>query len=309
MTQGSGYDTGYLLVGRILWLANPLFYALSGYLFFHHGKVHDYPSKLRRRFHTYLIPYLAWNTIYLLFFLLATWSFPALMGEQGIRWNEITPGFLWKVYVCYYGEGLESTPLDGPLWFLRNLILITVLSPLLRYLLSLHRLSLLPLLCIPFLPIGTEAITTLTYYGLGAYIALWNIDFIDISRRFSLPCTILFIFLSVWLVLGNPPLRIGLDTLSVLCGMVMLTSFCSCVQFRFSTFYQTLFFIYASHGIIARLLTKVAASWLLAHSISPAWYGLIHVGNLFVTLAITYSLSCAVRRLAPRTSPWLGLQR
>lgn len=68
--EDSVYARGYDIMGNLLWLCNPLFFAISGYLFFYSvdfsGKV--YAGKMKRRLHSLLVPYFLWNTIYLLLF-------------------------------------------------------------------------------------------------------------------------------------------------------------------------------------------------------------------------------------------------
>ena len=80
--EDSVYARGYDIMGNLLWLCNPLFFAISGYLFFYSvdfsGKV--YAGKMKRRLHSLLVPYFLWNTIYLLLFSAVYQFAPSAIG-------------------------------------------------------------------------------------------------------------------------------------------------------------------------------------------------------------------------------------
>ena len=109
----------------ILSLCVPLFFFMSGYLFFRSGpqlSATGYAHKLAGRARSLLIPYMAWNTIGLL--LLALKKLPALAPAfpQYESFTFSIPQILTG-YVDLAGSGY---PYDFVLWFLRNLILIVI---------------------------------------------------------------------------------------------------------------------------------------------------------------------------------------
>lgn len=84
--------------------AVPVFFAISAWLLFQRGAHTGYTHMLRRKATTLLLPYIVWNTLCYVFvrhtpFLLAFWD---------------------------TGGGY---PADPPLWFLRDLITLTIASP------------------------------------------------------------------------------------------------------------------------------------------------------------------------------------
>ena len=94
--------------------AVPLFFIISGFLFFRNIKsIDDARLKLRKRVYTLLIPYLIWNLIYYMIHLL-------LKPGSGISINEIIDAaFTYKYNPAF--------------WFMYQLILLSILSPIMYY--------------------------------------------------------------------------------------------------------------------------------------------------------------------------------
>ena len=122
-------------------LAVPLFFAMSGYLFFHGTDRFTwevYAEKLKRRLKTLLIPYLVWNAVALLVFWLK-----ARLGHAPMQWplsldlwwgcREMVPE---SVNAWGFSVGAMRGPLLLPMWFVRDLMLLALLSPLLHWLLK-----------------------------------------------------------------------------------------------------------------------------------------------------------------------------
>ncbi len=115
-------------------LAVPCFFFISGYLFF--NKLQDWSwgewtRKIKSRGRTLLVPYLLWNLI--AFF--AYWGFARLQGD-GISLQEhfLNNGGL-RLFWGTNGDiplGVRSAPCDPPLWFIRDLMLFTLLTPLIH---------------------------------------------------------------------------------------------------------------------------------------------------------------------------------
>ena len=170
----TGVET-YSLVGITFSLvltqvAVPLFFFISGYLFYRgltNWSWEIYFDKLKRRIRTLIIPYFVWNTIQaiiiigILFFAYILFNKPVgrisdwfqnVGGFWGIYWaNDATATikeniFGWISYKTY--------PLLVPMWFIRDLMLVVVLSPILWYFLK-KTLSLFLVLTAFFWIIGT----------------------------------------------------------------------------------------------------------------------------------------------------------
>ena len=125
--------------------AVPLFYIISGYLFFRGGLFDTdvYRHKLRTRASTLLVPYLLWNVVAVLVQLshrlpFLSYVFPSahLMEVQ------LTPLRLFLTFFDnYWNKGILVTPendgmvselphpADGPLWYVRDLMVMVLLAP------------------------------------------------------------------------------------------------------------------------------------------------------------------------------------
>ena len=101
------------MVGRI---TVPLFFFISGYLFFlkFDGSLNAFKSKLIKRVSSLIVPYILWNLLAFFFY----WSIGIAEGKD----------FLSSFWVVEYHSG--HSPADGPLWFLRTLILLLPLTPI-----------------------------------------------------------------------------------------------------------------------------------------------------------------------------------
>jgi len=114
------------VIGR---LSVPMFFVISGYLFFYHVKwsKRTYLYKLKKRFHTLFLPYMFWNGMAVLFSYIITLPlfkslFPgAFANGFHYSWFRLLQDF-WNVPTY-------SLPIAGQFWFIRDLIMLIVLSP------------------------------------------------------------------------------------------------------------------------------------------------------------------------------------
>lgn len=118
----------------------PFFFLISGFLFFRGFSYSSYIFKLKNRLKTLLLPYLFWGAlvvfVYYILQLLPTSE--DYFSKSLIRERSLTD--------ILFISWLE--PLNYPLWFLRELFLLVVLSPMIYYLYT--KLKLL-FFIIPFL--------------------------------------------------------------------------------------------------------------------------------------------------------------
>ncbi len=121
------------LLGRC---AVPLFYAMSGYLFFLKTPqgLASIPEKIQKRLHTLLIPYVITALFYVAFLVVIN-SIPAL--SKFIN-GSILPTLhqSWpRVLAAIFYDAGNGSPLAFHLWFVRDLLLVVLFSPLLYVLL------------------------------------------------------------------------------------------------------------------------------------------------------------------------------
>ena len=168
-------------------LAVTLFSLISGYYLFAKGErwtVPNYIEILRKRFSSLLIPYVLWN----LLCILALW----IKNFIGLHWA-ISFAFNATEYDQVTNHSLFEMimwPIDGPLWYIRELIYMVVLSPLV-YILCRHRiigaiavlsLYLLPIVA-PHLGFYFPLNDIQVHFIVGTYLALHKWNILGIARR------------------------------------------------------------------------------------------------------------------------------
>lgn len=178
--QGTFEATPYRLflgemVGRI---TVPLLFIISGYLFFQKfdGSLYAYKNKLKKRCSSLIIPYLLWNFLAFLFY----WGIGVAEGSD----------FMSSFWVVDYHSG--HSPADGPLWFLRILILLLPLTPLMYVINKRRWLSWLSLAfyLMLFSNMGVfkqGSIIGFACFNLGAYFALSVVENKLINVKIPLP--------------------------------------------------------------------------------------------------------------------------
>lgn len=192
------YEFLKLLISQTLVkVAVPVFFIISGYLFFSNVKEWDltvYKEKMLRRVKTLLIPYLIWNLLMAVKLKTFSWS---------MFW------IYWKpagVQIDWFGnEQLMTAPANMPLWFLRDLIIVSLLTPIIY--ISIRRLGywLLGLLMICYLSGICAFIPGLSAYAVyfftfGAFLSIRKMDLLETMTRFELPAYILSVVLAIAMI-------------------------------------------------------------------------------------------------------------
>lgn len=117
-------------------IAVPLFFFISGFLFFlnKNFNLNVYKRKLQSRVHTLFIPYLFWNLAVLLFCYIATMIPILSSGSKSSDYN------LMYILESLWGRSNTAEPIDFPIdfqfWFIRDLMVVVVLSPFIYWFLK-----------------------------------------------------------------------------------------------------------------------------------------------------------------------------
>lgn len=151
-------------------IAVPLFFIISGYLFFFtfNGNA-DFAIKIKKRFHTLVIPYLFWVFFGILFYYIL----------QSIPQAE---AFFTKKLIKDYSlnEFFDAAFLNlipYQFWFIRDLIVLTLLSPLLYFITKKLNFWFL-LIILPFWIVTLDNIIftseSLLFFSFGIYLSIHN---------------------------------------------------------------------------------------------------------------------------------------
>ena len=179
---------------KLVCIAVPLFFFISGLLFFKEG-LFDwtlYKKKLNSRVHTVLIPYLLWNIIY--FVILGTMQ--VIKPDTLVILHKHIADFRWQDFLWIFWDISQITGLAddqraclvGAFWFLQCLFVLFLLSPVIYYLIKYIRHFILIIIgilyftdYIPEMP-GIQC-NAIVYYMFGAYLSIIGVDFISILKR------------------------------------------------------------------------------------------------------------------------------
>lgn len=146
-TEGEQYPVAYFIqrfmgATGICSVANRIFFVLSGLLFFNNmSSVYDCIPKIKKRVRTILIPYILWNCIFVLWYVILE----NIPGIETYVNSDVFSSF------SNLQEGLDYlfiSPASFPLWFLRDLMLWIVCSPILYLLIKYLRWFSLPVIYI-----------------------------------------------------------------------------------------------------------------------------------------------------------------
>ena len=294
------YRTIIYVLTDMLYVTVPAFFFISGYFFFRSGLPdrQSLTSKLRRRFQTLVVPYLLWNVIGLGLTYIKTYPpldrfFPQYAGFFD-WWANILLGF-----IAMPGN---HQPYDFPMWFIRNLIFVMLLTPLLT--ISLRYLKawiLIPLflLMLWFPDFALELTPSLWFFSLGAVMAVYGRTFFRITDRI-LPTAVLFLLLT--LGYNYFPEQIP-QRVAQTVGVFFLASCSRKLTKRYGIFPSWLtngvFFIYACHGLYCTVIDKTALQIMSpVHSVTKA--AIAYLLAFTMNIGLTVGIYVILRKLSPR---------
>lgn len=193
-------------------VAVPVFFLVSGYLFFRNCEFTKttYKAKLKRRLHTLLIPFLLWNALYLTV-KLAPLLIPALSGISLCEFpGEIN---LKSLLSAFWNFNESGFPIVVPLWFLKDLIVMSILSPMVYCFVRYAKLyGLIALLLVwisgvlsPIMSRIPLDMNSVFFFTAGAYFGIWRINIVEWfwSLRHISWCYIVLVSIEMVKSLGN----------------------------------------------------------------------------------------------------------
>ena len=209
--------------------AVPMFFFISGYLFFVGTEwgVNAYTAKVRKRIRTLLVPYLFWNTLLLAFFWLMQTCLPSLFSGR----HKMIADFSGMDFLMAYWDMGEGFPACGPMWFVRNLLILVLISFVIHFLMKEKRVGAGMLILMLVVP---KSIAGLFFFSLGAWTAIHQIDFVrlcnNIGKYVVVPYLAVLTWKTVYIVNGGDDanMRTVMSLLAVM-GIVVfvwLTSLC-----------------------------------------------------------------------------------
>ena len=131
-------EISYFIHGFFAGQSVPIYYFISGYVFFLGIELtcKKYLQKLKNRIHTLLIPYLLWNSIFVIRAIMVSLPCFSQFVTDYESLNLTIPRLLWAFWDS--GKGIRPSttfhsfaiyPIDEPLWFVRDLMIVVLIAP------------------------------------------------------------------------------------------------------------------------------------------------------------------------------------
>ena len=324
--------TGVLLSHVMTHIAVPTFYLISGFLFFINFQKWSwkgYKKKLSSRIKTLLVPYLLWNAIPFLLAVLAMLAAVAIKGKpiEGVETFIVEKN--WHIFydcnewgttrINWLGENLRMTgPYDLPLWFLRDLIVVTIMTPIIYYAIKKLNLFIISILFVAYISriwtlLPGFHITAFFYFSTGAYFALNKINviqFVDKYKLLFIPICIILLVATTIYDGANTVIGQNIYPLFVCTGVFTVfyvTSRCI-IKHNIKPnklLVSSCFFIYAIHGVGFPLIgSPLGLTRRVLHYIIPGNTG-IEEGFCYIISPIVTAFLCILllmfaRRLFPK---------
>lgn len=256
-------------------MAVPVFFMLSGFLFFY--KVGDltrdvYGKKVRRRAATLLVPYILWNILMvardLLLPVLKARSFSGfgdVMADMGncLLWNHHS----WADGIDWLGFSTwNSSPILTPLWYVRDLMVVVLCAPVIYFLVKragLAVVSVLGLLWLSRVGVSVPGFSAVAFFffTLGAYFSVNGQNMVEQLYRFRwvalAVCAVAWPCL-VWNFGDNSPLlstlfRVFTTAAAILSVCVARLLICKGLVHAVPFLAKGTFFVFALHPFLLKL--------------------------------------------------------
>ena len=310
----TGYNWFKAYYGQLGSLAVPIFFVFSGYLFYcktgSQFSLEIYMAKVKSRVKSLLVPYLLWNLAYLLFILLLQTVFPGLVGNArkavlDYSLIEVLNSF-WNYGGLYYGM-----PVLYAFWFIRNLMVFVVFSPLFLWLTKATKFWALILLGVLYtfnvfhlIPTDLDWLKSFFFF-LGAYFAITGRSFILQKSLFRILGVVFVALIVLKPVLSYSVLPTGdLGRGSfIVASLVVPSCIYYCVQkynWHLNAFLTgSAFFVYALHLFIIVAFNKF---WTHILPVTSFTASLMYVLIPFLVSACCIGMFAGMRKLIPQTT-------
>ncbi len=286
--------------------AVPLFFIISGAVFFRDYEKGSYLPKLKNRLRSLLIPYLVWNTLCMLFDLICSYT-PISDYFLGRQLFVPTAGNIFKA-IFHYGCNL-------PFWFLFALMFFVLISPLIDILMRNKFVGIAVIASVWVLSLFDISLpsplfykqNSIVFYLIGAWIGKHGFDRFQRPNRKWVQLLSAAVVIAVTVVYYQLPLKALLwlqpaltDVLALLgAGAFWCASDLFAQKLGRFRFVNASFAVFALHVNVSAVVTKLLFFLLPKSSGAAIW-------NFFLTVLITLSIIVVFFRIISKYFPRLA---
>lgn len=263
LSSGISETIQLIISGQVTRIAVPLFFLISGLLFFRNICGHIFQScrcKIKKRFRTIFIPYLIFSILGFIFIYCTIILFPGYISGA----NAINMGISSIKDVLYT---ILLNPIGTyQLWFLRDLFIITIASPLIYYVLKYCKWIII--ICLLGLWMTDMkffiSIEAITFFSIGSYIALYKQTIANYIVKNKI---IVYAATSIWISICSLTVLCELDyiwhCIGILSGIIALWTLYDLIYPKLNSrilnshIYSFSFFIYLVHEPLLTVIKKL----------------------------------------------------
>ncbi len=305
------YDFIYCLVKQELAsLDVSTFFMFAGFLFFYKADFtfSTYTQKLKNRVHTLLIPYLFWNALVLALMIGGN----LLLGGLTSGANQLLSDKSITQWLSMFWSYKLDTPVAGQFWFIRDLMMMGICSPLLYVAIRYLKWIWVPLIGVLWAlgfssPVVGFSLEAIFFFSLGAWFSIHKVNFATLLLPLRKGMLALFLLLvGVNMTLWYANLKEVYDVvhhINILVGMAALLGWVArgkeLGKINISEkIASATFFVYGYHLLAVIFCLKL---WLKLFSpISEAWLIVGYFVIPVLVAAFGVGLYHVLKKIAPR---------
>lgn len=289
-------------------IAVPAFFGISGYLFFFNtkGTFGDFKLKYTKRLKTLLTPFLFWSAWgLLLFFVLQTFPQSKSFFTNKLIKDYSVNELLLTVFI---------NPIPYQFWFIRDLMILVCVSPILYWLLKhIDFFTILIFLItwifnINFIIFSNEA---LLFFTLGGYLGLNKKELMNNKSFFNYQIYLLFwimlVFIKtilIYIAYSNIIVLNLLHKFGILIGLIAIWGLYNrffqnknISEYKFYPIFSYSFFIFAFHEPILTILKKIFFFFFGKGELPSL---AIYITAPLLTIIISIFIGYSLKRILPR---------
>ena len=285
----------------------PVFFFMSGFLFFFNCKMDflSYKHKIRNRVKTLLIPYFFWNFLVLFVYFVAQ-SIPSISPFVN---QPLIKNFSFPDYVNAFLGFDDGKPIAFQFWYIRDLFMVSLLTPLLKLMFSYFKYWSIFVLGIiwylnSLLIIPEYILTAFFFFAFGAYFSYSKTSFILFFRKYFFFIVVAYpIIATLDLVSDGMVYNPFIHNLNIVTGVI----FCfNIVAFfiqkelihNIKILSQSSFFIFALHEPLLAFIRKFLFKILSPNS--EIMLLIIYIFGMAFTAGIAFFIYCFLKKYFPR---------
>lgn len=301
----------------------PIYYFISGYVFFlgTDFSFDVYKKKLKNRFRSLFVPYIVWNVLALLWILFK--SMPCFASlTSGL--NSVELNFSIKAFILSFWDSSQGVipistsdtcqiyPINSPLWFIRDLMIVVLTSPIVYWIVKKIRVSSVVIMLVLWFVAdlykcgyATQLITAYAFFMWGAYMSVHKKDMMVEFGRFSHISYIAYFTLAIAYMICayiKPELCVILKLMNIFVGLIFAYNLAAllikksiCKPNKFLS--SSSFFIYISHFLIYNEVLKIL--FLMLHPVSPIAFVFLYLLAVFVCVLLLLMIFYLMNRYMP----------